>query len=168
MKAINIPAQDLMKVIAGQNVAANEQIRGEFLLVAASNDHDQLPSAMAGAIADIALGQVQLQALVHPLRIDVDQPLWTAYTVEDDFIKKERHNWFGPEALVIEKRFADFLKDYQGPRDTDGRVPASAVPKEIAEPLLLSDAYWQAYANFVNDPDGRFKAQIKPIFSRQS
>ncbi|GAP02264.1 hypothetical protein FPFC_011430 [Fructobacillus pseudoficulneus] len=166
MQAINITPVDLLNVLAGQEVTADENMTGQFLLVAKENSEKHLPSAMAGAIADIALGQVQLQSLVHPMKIAVDLPDWTPYQVEESFLTKEPHNWFGPEAIVIEKRFDDFTKEYSGSRDDKGGIPQSQIPKNIAEPLLIEDAYWAAYKNFVNDPDGSFAEQITPFFTK--
>lgn len=164
MQAINITPTELLNVLAGQEVTADEKMTGQFLLVAKENQDLHLPSAMAGAVADIALGQVQLQTLVHPMKIAVDLPDWTPYQIEESFLTKEPHNWFGPEAIVIEKRFDDFTKEYEGPRDDRGGIPRTAIPKNIAEPLLIEDAYWAAYKTFVNDPDGSFAKQIVPFF----
>ncbi|MBS9334571.1 hypothetical protein LQZ24_00775 [Fructobacillus sp. M1-13] len=164
MKAINIPANELVKVLCGQEVQVDPTIRGSFLLVAKENTEKGLPSAMAAAIADIAIGQVQLQKLVHPLRVSVDQPDWQPYQFDERFLTVEPHNWFGPEAIVLEKRFNDFLKHYDGEL-INGRVPQDAVPAELVKPLLIEDAYWATYAKFINDPDGEFKKNLKPIFS---
>ncbi|GAP00530.1 hypothetical protein [Fructobacillus ficulneus] len=165
MQAINVTPAELLNVLAGQEVTADEKMTGQFLLVAKENNQTNLPSAMAGAIADIALGQVQLQALVHPLKIAVAQPDWAPYQIDEAFLTKEPHNWFGPEAIVIEKRFDDFTKEYNGTRDSNGGIPRTAIPKNIAEPLLIEDAYWAAYKTFVNDPDGSFAEQIQPFFT---
>lgn len=165
MKAINIPAETLMKVLVGQEVKVNENIRGVYLLVAKENNHPGLPSAMAACVADIALGQVQLQKLVRPLNIAVDQPDWQAYEVDESFFTAEAHNWFGPEAIVIEKRFEDFQKEYDGKRDEQGRIPKDAFPEELVKPLLQADAYWASYKKYVNDPDGTFKEKLKPFFT---
>ncbi|MFC4760387.1 hypothetical protein [Fructobacillus durionis] len=165
MKAINIPAKELMRVLVGQEVNVDQHIQGTFLLVAEENSEKGLPSGMAAAIADIAIGQVQLQKLVHPLRVAVDQPAWVPYQFDESFLSVEPHNWFGPEAIVLEKRFADFVKNYKGPRDEKGSIPRSKMPKELAEPLLIEDAYWADYLKYANDPDGELKRQLKPIFS---
>ncbi|MBS9338027.1 hypothetical protein G6R29_00040 [Fructobacillus sp. M2-14] len=165
MKAINIPAETLMKVLVGQEVKVNENIKGVFLLVAKENKQPGLPSGMAACVADIALGQVQLQKLVHPLNIAVDQPDWQPYEVDESFFSAEAHNWFGPEAIVIEKRFEDFQKEYEGTRDDQGRIPRDAFPDDLAKPLLQEDAYWASYKKFVNDPDGTLSEQFKPFFS---
>ncbi|CAK1232200.1 hypothetical protein [Fructobacillus fructosus] len=167
MQAINIPANELIKVLVGQDVSVDQTIQGSFLLVAEENHDEGLPSAMAAAVADIALGHVQLQKLVHPLRVAVNQPIWTPYQFDESFLTAEPHNWFGPEAIVLEKRFEDFTKSYKGPRDANGRIPSNQVPDEIAKPLLIEDAYWAAYAHFVNDPNEQFKKQLRPIFSNQ-
>ncbi|MBS9336140.1 hypothetical protein [Fructobacillus papyrifericola] len=164
MKAINLPAKELVKVLVGQEVNVDPSIQGTFLLVASENQEKGLPSAMAAAVADIAIGQVQLQKLVHPLKVAVDQPDWVPYQFDESFLTVEPHNWFGPEALVLEKRFADFVKNYQGEKRPDGAIPKKAFPKELVEPLLIEDNYWAAYANFVNDPDGSFKKNLKPLF----
>ncbi|MBS9337150.1 hypothetical protein [Fructobacillus parabroussonetiae] len=166
MKAINLPAKALVKVLVGQEVQVDPSIQGTFLLVANENTEKGLPSAMAAAVADIAIGQVQLQRLVHPLRVAVDQPDWLPYQFDESFLTVEPHNWFGPEAIVLEKRFGDFAKTYKGKRSPDGRIPKEAVPKELVEPLLIEDAYWSAYAKFVNDPDGSFKQNLKPVFGQ--
>lgn len=167
MKAINIPSKELVKILIGQEVKVEPAIQGSFLLVAEENKENGLPSAMAAAIADIAIGQIQLQKLVHPLRVAVDQPNWVPYQFDETFLTVEPHNWFGPEAIVLEKRFQDFAKSYKGKHDENGRIPSTAVPSELAKPLLVEDSYWAAYANFVNDPDGQFKKQLRPIFSEK-
>lgn len=58
----------------------------------------------------------------------------------------------------------DFINSYDGPVTEDGAIPRQYIPDNIAEPIILSDKYWQDYASFVNDPDGNFAKQIKPIF----
>jgi hypothetical protein len=56
---------------------------------------------------------------------------------------------------------------YDGPLNSDGNIPREFIPDNIAEPVILSDKYWQDYTQFVNDPDHSFAAQIKPMFKQQ-
>ena len=161
MKAFSITPQDLLSVFLGQKTSLMIPYTGQLLIAANKNDQRHLPSEMAGAIVDIQENQLTLVSLVHPFKITSEAQL---FEVDNQLIQREPVNWFGPQALVIEKKMSDFAKNYDGPRAKNGGIPRNYIPNEIAAPIILSDDYWQTYAQFVNDPDGSFAAQIKPMF----
>ncbi|CAH1850029.1 hypothetical protein [Convivina praedatoris] len=163
MQAITVSPTQLLTIFLGKEVQLNQLADGLYLLAAQKNDSPQLPSEMAGAIVAITASQVTLVSLVHPFAVNDQAGI---FNVDDAQIHREPYNWFGPQALVIEKKLQDFLKNYDGPRDDQQGVPRQYIPDEIARPVLLSDQYWQDYIPFVNDSDGQFAAQIKPIFTK--
>lgn len=162
MQTLSITPENLLKVFLGQPVAIETDHTGLLLLAAKRHDQPRLPTQMAGGIVYIEKQHPTLVALVHPFAVPENNGL---FETDDHLIHREPFNWFGPQALVIEKKLQDFSNQYDGPRTATGQVPRAYIPDEIAEPVILSDHYWAAYASFVNDPDRQFRAQIKPLFS---
>ncbi|GMA69240.1 hypothetical protein GCM10025879_04860 [Leuconostoc litchii] len=163
MKSLSISPEKLLTLIIGKPINLETSFRGQLLLSSIKNQETNLPSEMAGAIAEIDHnGQVNFVSLVHPFAINHHE---TLFDIEDNRIHREPYNWFGPQALVIEKKMKDFAHHYDGPVTDDGAIPRQYIPDNIAEPIILSDKYWQDYAQFVNDPDGSFAKQIKPMFN---
>lgn len=162
MKTYSIQPEQLLKIFLGQ--ADEIALADNGLLLLATKQHNQpnLPTEMAGGIIYLENHQPTLVALVHPFAVPEQTGI---FDTDDQLIHREPINWFGPQALVIEKKLQDFSKAYDGPRTANGQIPRAYIPDSIAEPAILSDHYWQAYASFVNDPDGQFQAQIKPLFN---
>ncbi|CAK8053736.1 hypothetical protein [Eupransor demetentiae] len=166
MQAVKIAPEKILTLLLGKNPNITGLADGTYLLVADKNQGKHLPSQMAMAIAYISEAGSTLVSLVHPFALNNDEANGQVFEVDSSAIHREPYNWFGPQALVIEKKLQDFIKDYDGPRDSKGGVPRHYIPDEIAEPVILSDQYWQAYLPFVNDPDGDFAAQVQPIFKQ--
>jgi len=162
MKTYSISPEHLLKIFLGQPDKLDIDDTGLVLLAANKNDQPNLPSEMAGGIVYLENHQPTLVSLVHPFAVPEQAGV---FETDDHLIHREPINWFGPQAIVVEKKLQDFAKQYDGPRTDNGQIPRAYIPDKIAEPAILSDRYWQDYAKFVNDPDGQFQAQIKPLFN---
>ena len=162
MRALSISPEKLLTMIIGQPITLDISYAGQLLLASTVHQQPNLPSEMAGALAEVSdTGQVKFITLVHPFKVINRDEL---FNIDESNIHREPYNWFGPQALVIEKKMQDFINSYDGPVTEDGAIPRQYIPDNIAEPIILSDKYWHDYASFVNDPDGNFAKQIKPIF----
>lgn len=162
MRALSISPEKLLTMIIGQPITLDISYAGQLLLASTVHQQPNLPSEMAGALAEVSdTGQVKFITLVHPFKVINRDEL---FNIDESNIHREPYNWFGPQALVIEKKMQDFINSYDGPVTEDGAIPRQYIPDNITEPIILSDKYWQDYASFVNDPDGNFAKQIKPIF----
>ncbi|MCT3048866.1 hypothetical protein [Leuconostoc mesenteroides] len=162
MRALSISPEKLLTMIIGQPITLDISYAGQLLLASTVHQQPNLPSEMAGALAEVSdTGQVKFITLVHPFKVINRDEL---FNIDESNIHREPYNWFGPQALVIEKKMQDFINSYDGPVTEDGAIPRQYIPDNIVEPIILSDKYWQDYASFVNDPDGNFAKQIKPIF----
>lgn len=162
MRALSISPEKLLTMVIGQPITLDISYAGQLLLATTVHQQPNLPSEMAGALAEVSdTGQVKFITLVHPFKVINHDEL---FDINESNIHREPYNWFGPQALVIEKKMQDFITSYDGPVTEDGAIPRQYIPDNIAEPIILSDKYWQDYASFVNDPDGSFAKQIKPIF----
>ncbi len=101
MKAVSISPQDLLSIFLGQKTTLTIAYTGQLLIAANKNDQPHLPSEMAGAIVNIQENQLTLVSLVHPFKIESEAQL---FEVDNQLIQREPVNWFGPQALVIEKK----------------------------------------------------------------
>ena len=164
MKTLSIAPEQLLTILLGQPVTLRLDYTGLLLLAAEKNKQRNLPSEMAACIIYIDNRQITFVSLVHPFKVHSH---FDMCQTDDNHIHREPYNWFGPQSLVIEKKLKDFSMSYDGPLNSDGNIPREFIPDNIAEPVRLSDKYWQDYTQFVNDPDHSFAAQIKPMFKQQ-
>lgn len=164
MQTLSISPEKLLTVLIGKPIDIAIDYTGLLLLAAEKNTKNNLPSEMAGAIVYYDHQAITFVSLVHPISIPTKLGLFTTI---DTKIHREPYNWFGPQSLVIEKKLADFSKNYNGPLTETGDIPRGLIPNNIAEPAILSDRYWLDYTKFVNDPSGLFASQIKPLFKQQ-
>lgn len=163
MQTISISAEQLISILIGQHTTIQFPATGLLLLATEKHQTNHLPSEMAGCIVYVdEKNNLTLVSLVHPFKIPEQKGL---FTTDDAKIHREPYNWFGPQALIIEKKLADFSKLYDGPLSKNGGIPQALIPDKILKPGLLSDLYWQEYVQYVIDPDGTFKQQIKPLFN---
>lgn len=162
MKTFSISPEKLLTILLGQPVDLNLDYTGLLLLAAEKNTKYHLPSEMAGSIIYIENHHNTFVSLVHPFNVPTQNQL---FDVDDNLIHREPYNWFGPQSVVIEKKMQDFAAQYDGPTTENGAIPRHFIPDNIAEPVILSDNYWQDYAKFVNDTDGRFASELKPMFN---
>lgn len=161
MQTLSITPEKLLTVLLGKPVDIIIDYTGLLLLAAEKNDKGNLPSEMAGGIVYYENKKITFVALVHPFKIAKKSGL---FNTPDAKIHREPYNWFGPQSLVIEKKLSDFAKNYDGPLTKTGEIPRGLIPNNIAEPVILSDRYWLDYTKFINDRDGIFASQIKPLF----
>lgn len=162
MQTLSISPQNLLTILIGQQTILPHAPSGQFLLATHKHAQLNLPSEMAGCIVYIDdQSQATLVALVHPFHVAQHDSI---FDTNDRLIHREPYNWFGPQALVIEKKLNDFSKTYDGPLTEDGAIPRNYIPDNIAQPALLSDEYWNSYLPFVNDPTGSFAQQVQPLF----
>ncbi|WP_294974604.1 hypothetical protein [uncultured Leuconostoc sp.] len=164
MKTLSIAPEQLLTILLGKPVALEIDYTGLLLLAAEKNKHINLPSEMAGGIVYIDNRQITFVSLVHPFKVSTH---FDIFKTDDSLIHREPYNWFGPQSLVIEKKLKDFSMTYDGPLNKGGNIPRGFIPDNIAEPVILSDKYWQDYTTFVNDPDHSFAEKIKPMFKQQ-
>ncbi|CAM3128722.1 hypothetical protein [Leuconostoc rapi] len=164
MQTLSIPPEKLLTVLLGKPIDIAVDYTGLLLLAAEKNTKNNLPSEMAGGIVYYDHQKITFVSLVHPFTIPTKSGIFTTL---DTKIHREPYNWFGPQSLIIEKKLADFSKNYDGPLTETGDIPRALIPNNIAEPVILSDRYWLDYTTFVNDPDGLFASQIKPLFRQQ-
>lgn len=171
MRLLKISSQSLLPILIGQQqqftTHNNTDYRGELMLAADHQQQLNLPNEVALAIvklidvtpiADQFEYKIEFVSLIHPISTT------QTTAIDDQRIHREPYNWFGPQALVIEKKMQDFINSYDGPLSENGGIPRAFIPDNIAEPIILSDKYWHDYATFVYDPDGSFAQQIQPIF----
>ena len=165
-----LPAEHVLKIIIGQQKTLTMQTAdwpGDncWLLAALPTQTVGLPSQVAiGLITlkpDETTGQAAVDqiTLVHPFHLEP-----TTTVISDSNIHREPVNWFGPQAIVLEKQWQNFVSHYRKTHDAGAAVPREAVPDHLAEPLLISDHYWESYATFVHDPEHTVAKQFKRFF----
>lgn len=102
MRALSISPEKLLTMIIGQPITLDISYAGQLLLASTVHQQPNLPSEMAGALAEVSdTGQVKFITLVHPFKVINRDEL---FNIDESNIHREPYNWFGPQALVIEKK----------------------------------------------------------------